>query len=150
MFNDLISKHDPPLNRRKMCEGDCGFHLTEAAVMLAFAYYLLHSIPSVNYVAIHPDGEHAKDFDIHKWLEDHDFKQTQLIGKTGYSGTYVSGEKTIKVTSKPGIGDVEADAGGQKIVAECKGGKLIPDKCLDSGAAYVRRTRWHLERRRNC
>ena len=88
--------------------------------MLAFAYYLLHSIPSVNYVAIHPDGEHAKRFDIHKWLEDHDFKQTQLIGKTGYSGTYVSGEKTIKVTSQPGIGDVEADAGGKKLLRSAR------------------------------
>jgi hypothetical protein len=122
MLDGLITELMPPTKRQEKCEGLQEKHFTEAAVMLAFADHLLNTIPGVSHVEIHPDGEHVKRFDVRKWLENHDFKQSKTIGTTTYSGSYQRENQTITVTSKPGIGDVVTDDGTNKIVAECKGG----------------------------
>jgi hypothetical protein len=98
-------------------------HLSEGAVMLAFAMYLMGTMPDLASVAIHPDGEHGKRFDIRAWLEAKGFKLSKPKGKTNYGGEYVSpDERTIVVHPASGLGDVVASHNGVRLVAECKGG----------------------------
>lgn len=111
---------NPPPNRQGFCDGNQECHLTEAAVMIAFAFYLLKQ--GATQVDIHPDGEHGKAFDIKQFLEAQGFVHVRNIGKTAYGGLYQRDHEIINVTLVPGLGDVEANLGGQKIVAECKGG----------------------------
>jgi hypothetical protein len=42
-MNGLINVREPPPNRRAMCDGGQECHLTEAAVMIAFALHLLQN-----------------------------------------------------------------------------------------------------------
>ena len=121
MFDDLIVELDPPTNRRSKCEGK-ERHLTEAAVMLAYGMHLLRTIPKLQKVELHPDGEHGKRFEIAQWLSAQGFVLKEPQGKTAYCGTYRSNQQTIVVTSIPGKGDVVAQAEDGMIVAECKGG----------------------------
>ena len=64
MYDDLVTFRTPPEKRAKKCDGEFEHYLSEGAVMLAFALHLLRSIPNLNQVAIHPDGEHGKRFDF--------------------------------------------------------------------------------------
>jgi hypothetical protein len=121
MFDDLIVELDPPSNRRGKCEGK-ERHLTEAAVMLAYCMHLLRTVPELQRVELHPDGEHAKRFEIAHWLAARGFARDTTPSKTNFGGTYVCGDKTIVVTSIPGKGDVVAATDAETIVAECKGG----------------------------
>jgi hypothetical protein len=43
LMNGLINVREPPPNRRAMCDGGQECHLTEAAVMIAFALHLLQN-----------------------------------------------------------------------------------------------------------
>jgi hypothetical protein len=123
MFDDLITHRAPPPNRAGMCDGKDEQHLPEGAVMVAFAMHLLRKIPGVSEVSIHPDGEHGKRFDFTGWLGKRGFLMTSGLGKTAYGGTYADGNsKTIVINPSSGRGDVVADGGGMRIVAECKGG----------------------------
>ncbi len=126
MFDDLITRHLPPPNRALACEDRVEHHLTEGAVMLAFAMHLLRTVPGLNHVAIHPDGEHGKQFDFVGWLRNHGFAMAEPMGSTRYGGTYrstITGE-TILINPKSGRGDVVADIDGANFVAECKGGVI--------------------------
>lgn len=111
---------EPPPNRRNRCDGDQECHMTEPAIMIAFAAHLLSK--GAIEVAIHPDGEHGRIFDIKSCLETNGFNLIENIGSTSYGGMYQKGKERIKVTLTPGIGDVESHIGGQKLIAECKGG----------------------------
>jgi hypothetical protein len=123
MFDDLITKYTPPPNRTKYCEGGVECHLSEGAVMLAFAMHLLRTWAGLNQVGIQPDGEHAKRFAFRPWLELHGFKKTRSSGTTAYAGTYVSkAGNVIVLNPKSGLGDVIATLDDRNIVAECKGG----------------------------
>jgi hypothetical protein len=125
MFDDLITFHSPPPNRIEKCHGETEHHLSEGAVMLAFAMHLFRTTPQVVHVAIHPDGEHGKRFDFQSWLTKRGFAMTVPKGTTTYGGTYASSEgKTLTIYPKSGLGDVVAQAGELKIVAECKGGVI--------------------------
>ena len=90
MFDDLISHHEPPPNRVGTCEDGVEHHLTEGAVMVAFAMHLLRTVPGLKHVAIHPDGEHGKRFDFRGWLEKHGFAMIEPMGSTRYGGKYQS------------------------------------------------------------
>jgi hypothetical protein len=68
MFDDLIVELDAPPNRRAKCPSGKERHLTEAAVMLAYGMQILRTVPSVTAIDLHPDGEHAKRFEIVRWL----------------------------------------------------------------------------------
>jgi hypothetical protein len=94
--------------------------------MLAFAMHLLHTVPNLEQVAIHPDGEHGNRFDLQGWLAQQGFRKTESRGCTSYGGSYVSADgKTIVIDPSSGRGgDVIAHAGGMSFVAECKGGVL--------------------------
>jgi hypothetical protein len=122
MFEDLIVELDPPPNRRGKCVGEKERHLTEAAVMLAYGMHLLRTAPGLLRVELHPDGEHAKRFEIAQWLNGRGFSLKESHGTTAWAGTYVSGEQVIAVTSIPGKGDVVALTADGVILAECKGG----------------------------
>jgi hypothetical protein len=122
MFEDLIVELDPPPNRRGKCVGDKERHLTEAAVMLAYGMHLLRTIPGLTKVELHPDGEHAKRFEIAQWLNARAFSLKESHGTTAWCGTYADGKQVIVVTSISGKGDVVASTSDGIIVAECKGG----------------------------
>jgi hypothetical protein len=122
VFNDLIVELDPPPNRHGKCTGEKEHHLTEAAVMLAYGVHLLRTVPGLMRVELHPDGEHAKRFEIAKWLSARGFSLKEGHGSTAWCGTYVSDERVIVVTSVPGKGDVVAATSNGSILAECKGG----------------------------
>lgn len=111
---------DPPPNRRNRCDGDQEGHMTEPAVMIAFALQLLNE--GATEVGIHPDGEHGRIFDIKACLEINNFTLIKRMGTTQYGGSYQRGHEAVRVTLVPGIGDVEARIGDQEIIAECKGG----------------------------
>ena len=101
MFEDLTVELDPPPNRRGKCGGEKERHLTEATVMLAYGMHLLRTVPGLLKVELHPDGEHAKRFEIPHWLNARGFLLSQGRGTTAWGGTYVSGQQAIAVTSIP-------------------------------------------------
>jgi hypothetical protein len=121
VFDDLIVELDPPTNRRGKCEGK-ERHLTEAAVMLAYGMHLLRTVPKLQKVELHPDGEHGKRFEIAQWLSARGFVLNEPQGTTAYCGTYRNDQQVIVVTSTPGKGDVVAQTDDGMVVAECKGG----------------------------
>jgi len=122
MLEDLIVELDPPPKRRAKCVGEKERHLTEAAVMLAYGMHLLETVPGLTTVELHPDGEHAKRFEIVRWLSARGFVLKESQGTTAYGGTYMHDHRVIRITSIPGKGDVVAKAENATIIAECKGG----------------------------
>jgi hypothetical protein len=125
MFEDLVTHREPPPKRVRACEGPMEQHLSEGAVMVAFATHLLRTVHDLKHVAIFPDGEHGKIFDFRAFLEKRGFAMTASVGTTTYGGTYsLASGQTILINPKSGLGDVVADVGGVSIVAECKGGVI--------------------------
>ncbi len=125
MFDDLIKKQTPYTARAMKAEGGVEEYLTEGAVAVAFAMHLLRTVPGLNHVAIHPDGEHAKNFDFVGWLKTHGYALQRAVGTTNYAGVFrgTTGQ-TILLNPKSGLGDVVADIDGNSYVAECKGGVI--------------------------
>ncbi len=120
----FITKYDPPAARVSYVEDGIELKFTEAAVMLAFAFYLLEQSEGEAEVFIHPDGEHAKRFDIPNLLVRNGFQKTTGIGGTRYGGVYVRDHHSITVNPTSGRGDVVATINGQRFIAECKGGTI--------------------------
>ncbi len=90
--------------------------------MLAYAMHLLRTA-GAGHVRIHPDGEHGKQFDFAGWLSRREFAKVSSLGGTAYGGVYRNpAGQTVTVHPKSGLGDVVAEADGQIISAECKGG----------------------------
>jgi hypothetical protein len=119
-MNDLVDVRDPPPKRRAHCTGGKERHLTEAAVMIAFALHLLND--GATTVELHPDGEHGKRHDIKGTLEARGFDLVMPQGSTNYGGRYKREHQTVTVTLRPGLGDVVSEVGGRTVIAECKGG----------------------------
>lgn len=119
-MHSYIDLREPPPNRCSFCHDGQEKHLTEGAVMIAFAMYLLDQGAST--VELHRDGEHGKRHDLKTTLEANDLKLTQPEGTTSYGGTYQRGNQTVRVTLKPGLGDVIAQLNEKMLIAECKGG----------------------------
>lgn len=120
----FITKYDPPVARVRYVEGGIELKFTEAAVMLAFALHLLQQTETATEIFVHPDGEHAKVFDIVALLTAVGFVKTESMGTTVYAGRYVRGPHCIIVNPRSGQGDVVAVLDGMQIVAECKGGTI--------------------------
>ncbi len=92
--------------------------------MLAYASHLLAQSSGARVVSIHPDGEHAKTFDIAAFLLGQEFVREESIGTTAYGGLYRRAEHTIIVNPSSCRGDVVGEVGGRRVVAECKGGTI--------------------------
>lgn len=120
VLQNLVLEKAPPEKRLAKAEGGNERHMSEAAVMLAFAMHLFAR--GAEQVSIHPDGEHCKRFEIQAWLTTHGFTWREGWGTTSYAGRYLNGNSVLEVHVKPGQGDVVAAIDGQIIVAECKGG----------------------------
>lgn len=121
-FDDLVRELAPPPNRVAKCAGEREQHLTEGAVMVAFAMHLLRTT-STREVRIHPDGEHGKRFDFARWLGRHGFERSSRSGRTDYGGGYTLPDgRRIVVDPASGKGDVVAEIDGVILSAECKGG----------------------------
>lgn len=120
----FLTKYDPPKARVKYVEGGIELKFTEASVMLAFAFHLLGQARGEAEVFVHPDGEHAKVFDIAALLAQAGFRKASSIGSTTYGGRYVRGAHGITVNPKSGLGDVVAAIDGTRFIAECKGGTV--------------------------
>ncbi len=113
----FLVRREPPETRRKACDAPWEAHFTEAAVLIAFAQHLLQSEDTVT---IHPDGEHAKRFDIPLALQSLGYTKTAPLGTTTYGGIYRSGNKTLRVHPKSGQGDILST----QVFAEAKGGVI--------------------------
>jgi hypothetical protein len=125
MYDQLIKTHIPKEGRALKAAGGIEHHLTEGAVMMAFAMHLLQTVPDLKLVSVHPDGEHAKNFDFADWLSKQGFAKESSKGSTAYGGVYCSAKgQRVVVNPKSGVGDVVADLEGKSYVAECKGGVI--------------------------
>jgi hypothetical protein len=123
MAFDLISEHPAPEKRARFCQDGIEQHFTEGAVMVAFAFHLLASVPGLKHASIHPDGEHGKRFDFTACLAGRGFRLVKPMGSTAYGGLYEADDgRSILINPKSGLGDVIADLDGASYFAECKGG----------------------------
>jgi len=120
---EYVTQYDPPEKRRAKANGGVEERLTEASVMLAMARYILDNATEAT-VSIHPDGEHAKRFDIPDWLSRAGFVKAESLGSTSYGGTYRRELETVVVNPRSGVGDVVGVVDGRTIVIECKGGTI--------------------------
>ena len=123
-MSPFLTEHLPPEKRRKYCDNGIELKLSEAAVQLAFALYLLEHSDGCDEAEMYPDGEHAKRFDIPAFLKRRGYQLVSSIGGTQYGGVYSNGAKTLTVNPKSqhGRGDVVGRLGGLVVRAECKGG----------------------------
>jgi hypothetical protein len=120
MFDDLIILREPPPIRVGKCVER---HLTEGAVMVAFAFHFLRTFAELKHVAVHPDGEHGKRFEFAAWLAARGFRLSKPRGSTSYGGLYEAADgQTLLIDPKPGMGDVVANLPRLALIAECKGG----------------------------
>jgi len=120
----FVTSRLAPEKRRAHTAGGIELRFSEPAVMLAFALHLLGQTSGEAVIRIHPDGEHAKVFDIVGLLSATGFVREQALGTTAYGGHYRRGEQTITVNPSSGKGDVVAEFAGRTVVAECKGGTI--------------------------
>ncbi len=111
-----------PEKRRPFAEGGVEKRITEPAVMLAVALHFLAE--GATTVWVHPDGEHAKVFDLVGFLERREFERVEPMGSTAYGGVYRKADSTVIIHPASGKGDVVAEIGGRRVVAECKGGAI--------------------------
>jgi ribosomal protein L27 len=124
MILSFLTPHDPPEKRRRYCVDGIEQKLSEGAVQVAFALYLLDHPEGGTRVEIFPDGEHAKRFAIPAFLERCGFSLGRSIGATAYGGEYVRGSQILVVNPKSqhGRGDVVGTIADTTVRAECKGG----------------------------
>jgi len=106
--------------------------MSEAEVALRLAEFIL-SLPgsgAMASVAIDRASIKAGDaiiFDIGRFMAATGWKQIKApqLGRNAWTGTYRRGDKTVRVHSRTGEGDVVAMVDGRRIVAECKKGPLV-------------------------
>ena len=106
--------------------------MPEAEVALRLAEFIL-SLPNSRAMAsVAIDGASIKVgdaviFDIGRFMAGTGWEQTKepQVGRNAWTGAYRRGDKTIRVHSRPGEGDVVATVEGRRIVAECKKGPLV-------------------------
>jgi hypothetical protein len=106
--------------------------MAEAEVALRLAAFIL-SLPSSGAMAsVGIDGPSIKIgdavvFDIARFMADtgwEPIKEPQ-VGRNAWTGAFRRGDKTIRVHSRPGEGDVVATVDGRRIVVECTKGPLV-------------------------
>jgi hypothetical protein len=106
--------------------------MPEAEVALRLAEFIL-SLPNSGAMAsVAVDGASIKVgdaviFDIGRFVAATGWEQTKepQVGRNAWTGAYRRGNKTIRVHSRPGEGDVVATIDGRRVVAQCKKGPLV-------------------------
>jgi hypothetical protein len=106
--------------------------MLEAEVALRLAEFIL-SLPNSGAMAsVAIDGASIKVgdaviLDIERFMAATGWEQTKepQVGRNAWTGAYRRGDKTIRVHSRPGEGDVVATVDGRRIVAECEKGPLV-------------------------
>jgi hypothetical protein len=104
-------------------------HMSEAEVALRLAEFIL-SLPGTGAmasVAIDRASIKVGDaviFDIGRFMAATGWQQIKKpqVGRNAWTGTYRRGDKTIRVHSRPGEGDVVATIDGRRIIAKCSKG----------------------------
>jgi hypothetical protein len=106
--------------------------MPEAEVALRLAEFILSLPGSGAMASVAIDGASIKVgdaviFNIGRFMAATGWEQTKepRVGRNAWTGTYQRADKTIRVHSRPGEGDVVATIDGRRIVAECKKGPLI-------------------------
>ena len=97
---EFITEKPPPKGRVAKCTGQLEAHLYEPAVMLAMARWMFEL--GAETVCVHPDGMHAKQYDICGWLKNEGFQKISERGRTREAGTYARGHHTLDVEFVPG------------------------------------------------
>jgi hypothetical protein len=106
--------------------------MPEAEVALRLAGFIL-ALPgsgAMASVAIDGAGTKVGDaivFDIGRFMAGTGWEQVRApqIGRNAWTGVYRCGDKTIRVHSRTGEGDIVATVNGRRIVAECQKGRLV-------------------------
>lgn len=106
--------------------------MPKTEVALRLAEYILSLSGSGAMASVALDGASIKVgdvviFDIGRFMAAIGWEQTKepQVGRNAWTGAYRRGDKTIRVHSRLGEGDVVATVDGRRIVAECKKGPLI-------------------------
>ena len=106
--------------------------MPEAKVTRRLAEFILSLSGSGAMASVAIDGASIKVgdaaiFDIGRFMTGTGWEQIKepQVGRNAWTGTYRRGDKTIRVHSRPGEGDVVATVAGRRIVAECKKGNLV-------------------------
>jgi hypothetical protein len=106
--------------------------MLEAEVALRLAAFLL-TLPrsgAIASVAIGGASLKVRDptvFDIGRFMTGTGWEQVKQpqVGRDTWTGTYRRGDKTIRVHSRAGQGDVVARVNGRRIIAACQKGPLV-------------------------
>jgi hypothetical protein len=106
--------------------------MSEAEVALRLAEFILSLPHSGAMASVAIDGASIKVgdaivFDIGRFMAGIGWEQIRepQFGRNARTGAYRRGDKTIRVHSRPGEGDVVATIDGRRIVARCKKGSLV-------------------------
>jgi hypothetical protein len=106
--------------------------MPEAEVALRLAEFILSLPGSGAMASVAIDGASIKVgdaviFDIGRFMIGTGWEQIKepQVGRNVWTGAYRRGDKTIRVHSRSGEGDVVATVDGRRIVAECKKGPLV-------------------------
>ena len=103
--------------------------MPEAEVALSFALHLFKS-RKAHHVDVALDGAQVRlgervIFPVKEFLSKNNWHQENSEGKSPWNGNYVDGSgNLLHVHAKPGRGDVVAQIGNRRYVAECKKGPL--------------------------
>jgi hypothetical protein len=107
-------------------------HMPEAEASLRLAEFILSLPGSGAMASVAIDGASirvgdAVIFDIGRFMAGTGWEQIKepQVGRNAWTGAYQRGDKTIRVHSRPGEGDVVAMIEGRRIVAECTKGSLV-------------------------
>jgi hypothetical protein len=106
--------------------------MPEAEVALRLAAFILSLPGSGAMASVGIDGASIKIgdpivFDIGRFMAGTGWEQIKepQVGRNAWTGAYQRGDKTIRVHSRPGEGDVVATVDGRRIVVKCMMGPLV-------------------------
>ena len=108
--------------------------MPEAEVALRLAGFILSLPASGAMASVALDGASIKVgdgviFDIGRFMAATGWQPVKeaQAGRNAWTGAYRRGDKTIRLHSRPGEGDVVAQVNGRRIVAKCKQGTAGPE-----------------------
>jgi hypothetical protein len=106
--------------------------MPEAEVSLRLAEFILSLPRSGAMASVAIDGASIKVgdaviFNIGRFMVGTGWEQIKepQVGRNAWTGAYRRGDKTIRVHSRRGEGEVVAQVNGRRIIAECKKGPLV-------------------------